>query len=133
MITYILVIVCWMLAALCMVIANVLAFKFKKSIFKNLNADWWDPKKAHKNKFKNGIYNQGPKFSGSTSVFKFWTNARHLFEALSNSFLALSVVFLISRDFDMNWWQELITFVAIKGAWLVIWSPAYKATLKKRL
>jgi hypothetical protein len=113
----IIVIICWTLAGICNAVMDVLAFKFKRSIFKNLNESYWNPAKSWRNKYKSKNPILGEAFLGSTTVFSFLTDAWHLFQFLSNSFLALSVVFVFLGLSDINWWQSLVLFLLLKATW----------------
>lgn len=117
---------CWILAALCNAIADVLAFKFKTSIFKNLNPDWWNPGKSWRNKYKNKAIFQGEAFFGSTTFLRFTTDAWHMFQFLSNSFLTLSLVFTVHRLNSLEWWEDVVFFIALKILWGVVFQPCYK-------
>lgn len=126
-----LVFICWMLAAACNAVMDVLAFKFKTSVFKDLNPDWWNPSISWRNKYKDKNPNKGERFPGSTTALSFITDAWHLFQFLSNSFLALSVVFVFLHYTSINWWQALIMFLGLKVIWGLIFEALYSKGLRK--
>ena len=117
-----LIISCWLLAAICNAVMDTIAFKYKRSIFKNLNSQYWNPAKSWRNKYKNKMVFNGPAFIGSTTVLSFLTDAWHLFQFLSNSFLALSVVIIYHESFNQNLWYSLGLFIILK----VIWGTVFK-------
>ena len=121
----------WGIAAFCNAVMDVLAFKFKSSVFKDKDEDWWNPAKSWRNKYKNKMVSNGPKFPGSTTVFSFVTDAWHLFQFLSNSFLALSVVVGIHSFNNLTLLQLLIAFIALKMIWGVIFEMFYGYLLRK--
>lgn len=49
-----------------------------KPRMKNVNDQFWNPAISWKNKYKNGVSTEGPKFYGSTNMFVFTTDAYHL-------------------------------------------------------
>ena len=71
----ILVLVCWSLAAVCNAVMDVLAFKYKRSIFNKLDPDFWNPSRSWRNKYKDQEEPKGPKFFGSTTFLVFTTDA----------------------------------------------------------
>ena len=125
MITTILVFACWILAGTCYAIKDTLAFKFKSSIFRDLNPDYWNPSKSWRNKYKNRMAYQGPAFIGSTTFLSFLTDAWHLFQFLGNSFLALSVVVVIQDSLNLNWWQTLLSFLVVNVSASIVYYPLY--------
>ena len=130
--TLIIVAILWSMAAICNAIMDVLAFKFKTSIFRKLNPDWWNPAKSWRNKYKDRVISKGPAFPGSTTVFSFVTDAWHLFQFLSNSFLALSVVVIIGSFNNLNLLQCLAIFLALKVIWGVVFETFYGYLFRKR-
>jgi len=108
------IIVCFILAAICNAVMDTLAFKYKISIFKNFNPDFWNASISWRNKYKNNIYSQGPKFFGSTTFLVFVTDGWHLFQFLCNSFLTLAVVILADAMFNTSWWMNILIFIGLK-------------------
>ena len=128
--TIILILSCWVLAAFCNAIMDVLAFKFKRSVFRNMNEQYWNPAKSWRNKYKNKMAYQGAAFPGSTTTLSFVTDAWHLFQMLSNSFLALSVVIVFQDLFDLNIWECLLSFLGLKLVWGVTFETFYSSILR---
>lgn len=120
-----LVIGCWVLAAACNAVMDTIAFKYKRSIFKNLNAQYWNPAKSWRNKYKDKMVFKGPAFIGSTTVFSFLTDAWHLFQFLSNSFLALSVSIIYHETVNPNLWYSLGLFLVLKASWGITFESLY--------
>jgi len=115
MMIYIWVGLCWGIAGIFTALAHSLAFKFKKSIFKDMNQEWWNPAKSWKNVYKDRMPSKGAKFLGSTIFFKFVTDAWHLFRFLATSALTLSVVVVFDHLFELLWWQCLLLFVGLNA------------------
>ena len=130
--TAILVGICWIFASACNAVMDVLSFKFKTSIFKNLNDQYWNPAKSWRNKYKNKIPSQGPAFILSTTALSFLTDAWHLFQFLSNSFLALSVVIVFQALGSFSLETCIIMFISLKLIWGLTFEPLY-GTLFRRM
>ena len=124
------IIICWILAAICNAIMDTLAFKYKRSIFKNLNSQYWNPAKSWRNKYKNKMVFNGPAFIGSTTVLSFLTDAWHLFQFLSNSFLALSVVIIYHETVNQNLWYSLGLFIILKVIWGTVFEFLYSTVFR---
>ena len=116
---------CWILAAMCNAVMDTIAFKYKRSIFNNLNQQYWNPAKSWRNKYKDKMVLKGPAFIGSTTVFSFLTDAWHLFQFLSNSFLALSVVIIYHETVNPNLWYSLGLFIILKTTWGIVFETLY--------
>ena len=109
---------CWILAAACNAVMDVLAFKFKKSIFSSFNREFWDPSKSWRNKYKNGYESEGPKFFGSTTFLVWITDGWHLFQFLSNSLIVLSMILMFQSAFpEVKWWMNILLFLVMKTLW----------------
>jgi len=119
------IISCWILAAACNAVMDTIAFKYKRSIFNNLNQQYWNPAKSWRNKYKDKMVFKGPAFIGSTTVFSFLTDAWHLFQFLSNSFLALSVVIIYHETVNPNLWYNLGVFIILKVTWGIVFETLY--------
>lgn len=132
MVLGIVVIICWILAAACNAVMDVLNFKFSTSIFRNMNPKWWDAKKSWRNKYKNGIKDLGPKFPLSTTVLAFTTDAWHFFQFLSNSLVTLPLVLVAQKAEDLHWWQAVILFLALKSLWGMTFEPLYSKYFRKK-
>jgi len=128
-----LVISCWILAAICNAVMDTIAFKYKRSIFKNLNSQYWNPAKSWRNKYKNKMVFNGHAFIGSTTVLSFLTDAWHLFQFLSNSFLALSVVIIYHETVNQNLWYSLGLFIILKMIWGIIFESFYSKLFRKEV
>lgn len=120
-----LAIACWILAAICNAVMDVLAFKFKRSIFRKFNPNWWNPSKSWKNKYKGRNPNAGPAFVGSTTFLSFITDAWHLFQFGMTSFIALSLVFTCQIEIKLNLWLILAVFAGLKISWGVVFELFY--------
>jgi hypothetical protein len=100
------IIILMIIAGACNAIMDTLQFRFDKSIFKNRNLNFWDPKKSWINKYKQPLkpykkkwYYFGivtPKFEElfpfSTTIFVSLTDAWHLFQKITWSCLIGAIV-----------------------------------------
>jgi hypothetical protein len=130
--TIIIILTCWALAAMCNAVMDTLAFKFKRSIFRNMNEQYWNPAKSWRNKYKNKMAYQGAAFPGSTTTLSFVTDAWHLFQFLSNSFLALSVVVVFHDLFNLSIGENIIVFLGLKLVWGITFETFYSSFLRKK-
>ena len=88
-----------------------LQFHYSKSIFKNLEPQWWNPKLSHINKYRNGLKENGPKFLGSTTIFVWVTDAWHFFQLI----MIYSVLAAISlASFDQSIYNIILNFILIR-------------------
>jgi hypothetical protein len=122
----------WALAAVCNAVMDVLAFKFKTSVFKNMNPNYWNPAKSWRNKYKQKMPFKGPAFIGSTTFLSFLTDAWHLFQFLSNTFLALSVLVVFLHYTTISWWAGLAIFLGMKLTWGVFFELFYGRIFRKK-
>ena len=120
------------MAAICNAAMDVLAFKFKSSIFKNLNHNWWNPAKSWKNKYKDKAVFKGPAFPGSTTLFSFVTDAWHLFQFLSNTLIAIAFIVVIFALSTLSVWKLLLLLVILKLIREGIFKMFYKYLFRKR-
>jgi len=100
------------IAAICNAVMDKVQSHYSKSIFKDLNSKWWNPKESWKNKWKNGDPAQGEAFLGSSTVFILFTDAWHFFQFLFLSFLFLAVVFYAPM---VNWVVDFIVYHVVLG------------------
>lgn len=115
---YILILILWILAAICNAVMDVIAHKYEMSIFSNLNSTFWDPEYSWERKYKNNNYFSGkPKFFGSTTFLVFTTDAWHLFQFLSNSFIIIAILIAFHMSKDLPWWAYIIEFAILKTLW----------------
>lgn len=126
------VLACWMLSAVFAAIANILAFKFKSSVFQEKDPNWWNPGKSWRNKYKNKMAYQGPKFFASTTFLSFLTDAWHLMQFLSNAFLALSVSLILRAHMGLNLWATGLVFLALILAYGTAYYPLYNRWLRRK-
>lgn len=93
--TILLVILCWVGAAIFEAIKDTLAFKFKTSIFRNFNPDWWNPSISWRNKYREGRPFLGARFPGSTHVLSLVTDAWHLCQWLTIASVLTSIALVV--------------------------------------
>lgn len=106
---------------------DVLAFKYKTSIFKNFNPQFWKASVSWRNKYKNGNKELGPKFFGSTTFLVFITDAWHLFQFFCNSFIILGIIFSIHYMFRQNVLVYCMLFLILK----IIWGSVFELFYSK--
>jgi len=126
----ILVCVCWFLAAICNAVMDVLAFKYKYSIFSLRDQHYWNPSISWRNKYEDKKMSNGPAFFGSTTFLVFTTDAWHLFQFLSNSFIVISMILIVNIFYTPIWWQDVILFIAFKGVWGIIFEWFYSSIFR---
>ena len=119
------IILSWISAAVCNAVMDVLAFKYKRSIFKTLNPNFWNPKISWKNKYKNKNEKEGSAFFGSTTFLVFTTDAWHLFQFFCNSFIILGIILAFNLHKDVPLWLNIIFFISLKITWGVPFELAY--------
>ena len=82
-------------------------YKFEKSIFRNLNPQFWDTEKSWRNKWKKGPdgkieANPRPKFLFSTTLLCWTTDAWHLFNAVQYGAKLSGVWAIAMVNFDCS-------------------------------
>lgn len=77
-------------ASLCKAIKDTLAFHYGSSIFKNLNAQFWNPNISWLNKYADYPTDNSAAFFLSKTALVFLTDAWHLFDFLMLIFLFLA-------------------------------------------
>lgn len=126
----ILTMLCWILAAVCNAVMDVLAFKYKYSIFSSRDQYYWNPSISWRNKYKDRKISNGPAFFGSTTFLVFTTDAWHLFQFLSNSFIVISMILIINIFYTPIWWQDIIIFILLKAMWGMIFEWCYSSVFR---
>jgi hypothetical protein len=111
MILHILLILLITVAGFSNAVMDVLNYRYHKSIFRHAkNQQWWNPQISWLNKWKNGDYNQGESFWGSSRWFVRFTDAWHFFQGLM--FTSLFVVVIV-YDVVFVWWLDYILMYAL--------------------
>ena len=80
------------LAGIFKAVMDKLLFHYSKSIFSNLNQQYWNPKLSCNNKWKNGNEHEGERFFGSSTFFVLFTDAWHLFQHFNIFCLITAIV-----------------------------------------
>lgn len=68
-----------------------------KARFPNVNDQFWNPAISWTNKYKNGDCTQGEKFTGSTTVFVFTTDAYHLLRTCKRTLDGVALVYYADK------------------------------------
>jgi hypothetical protein len=105
-------IVCFALSGIAKACADTVAFHYDKSIFKNCNPWYFDPRKSSVNKYKKDergmlIVEKGrykPKFFGSTTFLAFITDFWHLMDTCRSTFSELPFVACFMAMVGFNWY-----------------------------
>lgn len=108
---------------------DMLSNEFNKCIFSNAtkyNQQFWNPLVSWVNKWKNNDEAQGEKFPGSSTVFVFLTDGRHLFKMLFLTSIFSAVILYQPISF-IPWY---LIFPLICGLWGVIFQLTEKALTK---
>jgi hypothetical protein len=112
---------------------DVLAFKYKYSIFYLKDQYYWNPSISWRNKYKNRKMSDGPAFFGSTTFLVFTTDAWHLFQFLSNSFIVISMILIVSMFYEFNhWYQYIALFICFKVLWGVTFEWFYSRIFRTK-
>jgi hypothetical protein len=103
-----------------------LQFHFTESVFKNLNAKFWNPEKSWQNKWKTSLSKNKilsftvtdskghfkERFPGSSTIFVWLTDAFHLFQFVFLNTLFLAFSFIAEGKelygFTFHWWSAFI-------------------------
>ena len=86
-------------------VMDSLQFHYQNSIFRNLNAQYWDPSKSWRNKYKGGDPSLGPKFIGSTTFLVWISDGWHLMQMFFLNSMILAIVFYTNI---FNIWIDFI-------------------------
>lgn len=114
------------LHAICVAMMDTLAFRFKKSIFKDWNQTFWYPNKSWKNKFQEGqTQTEKPKFFGALDIFSYFTEGFGLLRLTSMILLALSF-FVICLSFVNNSQTTTLNLILTYPILFVEWSLVYR-------
>jgi hypothetical protein len=68
--------------------------------FAKLNDNFWNPAISWKNKYKNGMSNEGPKFPGSTNLLVCTTDAYHLLRTTKRTIDGGTLVYYVNDAYS---------------------------------
>jgi hypothetical protein len=104
---------CFIVAAICESVMDVLQFHYMRSLFKDFkNNIFWDPEISWRNKYKKGDPKEGPKFIGSDTLFVGFTDGWHLFKMFRTFCIFLGIFFLLLQF--TSFWVSLLIVVGIR-------------------
>lgn len=131
MTTTILVLICWVLAAICIAIGHTLTYKFDKSVIKHWNPKYWKASVSWRSMYKKNIPPSsdefiGEKFFGSTFLFKFMCDGWSLMRFLSSSFMLISAIIVYESHTNSAWYINLAIFLGISLVKEVVYTIIYK-------
>lgn len=105
-------------------IMDLLAHKYSQTIFAGYNRQFWNPAVSHRNKYKAGAKQFGPRFPGSTTWAVFLSDAWHLFQALFLLTLPLAAYLsptlwhlVIGLTLGKSWFEVCYRWLLIKSFW----------------
>lgn len=84
------------------------------------NDQFWNPAVSWKNKYKNNDPAQGAKFSGSTNVFVFTTDAYHLLRSTSRTVNGLTLAYYIHQSREEKALAKKKKWLRIAGDFLAL-------------
>ena len=104
---------CFIVAAICESVMDVLQFHYMRSLFKDFkNNIFWDPEISWRNKYKKGDPKEGPKFIGSDTLFVGFTDGWHLFKMFRTFCIFLGIFFLLLQF--TSFWVSLLIVVGVR-------------------
>lgn len=124
------IILCWVMAAICNAAMDVLAFKFKTSVFRNLNHMWWRPSISWLNKYKDKTPSKGAAFFGSTTFLVFLTDAWHLFQMLMGVLIILCICLVSLLEYNLAWYYVLCAGIGFKFVWGFVFELFYSKVFR---
>jgi hypothetical protein len=126
----------WILAAIADAVMDKISFHYDKSIFIKSpdtidHKYFWDPSISWRNKYKGRIKRNGAKFLGSTTIFVMFTDAFHLFQAVMNFFIIVTVItgLYLTPYMSWSWWEIGLIFIGYK----VVYSSTFELFFGKLL
>ena len=100
------------LASYAEAVMDKINFHFDRSIFKDKkNQLFWNPQESWKNKWKEDLKTE--KFTGSSTIFVFTTDAWHLYKFIRNTSLFIGLPLLYFLQFNLGLPLDLIISVSI--------------------
>lgn len=67
--------------------------------FPKINNQFWNPALSWKNKYKNGIPSEGPKFKGSTNIFVCTTDGYHMLRTTKRAIEGVTLVYYVNKTY----------------------------------
>lgn len=105
------------LIAILFAINETISFRYKKSKFKNLNPNFFDPKKAWKNTHNNKIYNL---------LFNFLTSFYKVLNQIIITLIIGLIILLWNENKEVNIYINLMYFLSLLIIWKIINKTFYK-------
>lgn len=114
-------------ASLCAVTETLKEF-FDRSIFKDLNQEFWNPQISWRNKWKDGDITKGEKFFGSSTFLSLFTDGWHLCKFLFILFLIISIVSALSvlGVIFTAWYGYIVVSIIYSFVWFVGFEFTYR-------
>ena len=81
--------------------------------------------------YKNGKRSDGAKYLGSTTIFKFRTDAWNLFQFISHTALSMCIVMIFDMRFELLWWVCILLFLAIQSLYMITYASLAKYLFKQ--
>lgn len=112
-------------AAISKAVRDTLSHHFEKSIFSELNPNFWNPVISGANKWKGGKEENGEKFFLSSTLFVGITEGWHVFESLNTFFIFLGVGL-------SGYFYGVLGMIAARVLYGIVFTIAYKKFKKKK-
>ena len=109
---------------------DVVAAKFKTSLFKDKNVDWWHTNRSWRNKYHLGNPNLGARFFLSTSLLKFTTDAWHMFNAISQ-WCVVGVLLIALYDDSYHIVHKIVAFLVMNIFYTLLYDFFYKKYFRR--
>ena len=128
-ISFVLVLVNLTLVGLFEAIMDKINFHFENSIFSLMkNQQFWNPKLAWRNKWRNGNKEEGPRFLLSSTLLVFTTDAWHLMKFFRNLCLVLAMLNLLNLG-----WVGLVAIIIGRVLWGITFEYFFSTVFEKKI
>jgi hypothetical protein len=114
------------ITAMLLAVQEVISFRYKKSAFKNLNDEYFNPTKSWKNKYKKPFIKKGNKFLGSVYFFSFLTGFNELIKFITSSIIIILAILIINQKYILSIYENILLFLLLRGVWTYIYIKTTK-------
>lgn len=90
-----------------------------KPRFPKANDQYWNPARSWKNKYRNHDPAQGPKFSGSTNIFVFTTDAYHMLRTANRTIDGVTLASYVNECRRDNVMERRKKWLRVAGDFLI--------------
>lgn len=131
MISVIISLVLFGLAAICDAIRDKITHHFEKSIFNKMNPKWWNPKISWRNKYVDGDLKKGFRYKGPLAAMNNFLDAWHTFKVIEIILLASAVVIQMPT-FGFGFLAYGAYMIAFGIVWNIPFNTFYNKILTKK-